>query len=242
MKPQQSTSASALLREVAVREHRALRAAGGARRVEDRREVVGLRVDGGEVVGLAVGALEQRPRPAASVSTVASGRSAATRSADSGWQTMTARLRVAEEVGELAFLVARIERQVHEPGAQAREIQRERLPALVDLGRDAVAGLATGRDQRVRDARRRGVEIVVVDDRTVRDQQAGLLGALGEMGAQQRVEIGVHAGPCRARVGARREGDITANFDAPHPLLGASRPRWPPRRRRATPSPPPCRA
>ena len=72
---------------------------------------------------------------------------------------MTARLRVAEEIGELALLVAGVERQVDEPGAQAREIERERLPALVDLHRDAIAGRATGIGERVGDARRRGVEL-----------------------------------------------------------------------------------
>ena len=136
---------------------------------------------------------------------MACGRSAPAVAADSGRQTMTARLGVAEEVRELALLIAGVERQVDEAGAQAREIERERFPAFLDLHGDAVAADATGIGQRVRKARGRGVELIVVDHRPVRDEQAGLAGALVEMRAEQGVQVGVHAsGAATAAITAQR--------------------------------------
>jgi hypothetical protein len=54
------TSVNALLREIAVRQHRALRTAGRPRRVENRGDVVRRRGDGIERRRLVVGAIEQR--------------------------------------------------------------------------------------------------------------------------------------------------------------------------------------
>ncbi len=114
-----------------------------------------------------------------------------------------ARLGVAEEIGELALLIAGVERQEHESGAQAAEIERQRLPALVDLRGDAVAVHAAGIAQHVGDSRRHALEVVVVDDRAVGDQQAGLFRVFGEMVGQEAVEIGVHGERRGARAAAR---------------------------------------
>ena len=175
-------------------EHRALRPSGRSGGVEDRRDVVGFRDDRVERRRPVVRPVEQRPFPARERQHL---RRGAERQRALGGSLSTddnRRLRVAEEIGELAPLVAGVERQVDEAGAQAGEIERERLPTLVHLHGDAIAALRTRLHQRVRDARRRGVEIVVVDDRTVRNQQAGLIRAFREMRGEEGVEVGVHPG------------------------------------------------
>jgi hypothetical protein len=50
----------------------------------------------------------------------------------------------------------------------------------------------------MRDPRRSGVELIVVDNRAIRDQETGLAEPLVEMTAEKRVEIGIH------HVGGRR--------------------------------------
>ena len=67
--------------------------------------------------------------------------SAAICSASSGRQTNSGRLGVAQEVADLAGGVGGVERQVDGTGPQRAEIDHQRLGALLDLGRDAVAGL-----------------------------------------------------------------------------------------------------
>ena len=175
-----------------MREHRALRAPGRARGVEDRGKVVRPRHHRREFGGRARRAFEQRAgtgreRQRDTLGTQRRHRFRGLRAADDH-----ARLGVAEEVRELALLVAGIERQEHEPGAQAAEIQGERLPALVDLRSDAVAGDAAIAAQHVGDSCRHALEIVVMNDRTAGNDEAGLLGVLREMVGEEAVEIRVH--------------------------------------------------
>ncbi len=106
----------------------------------------------------------------------------------------------AKKYASSAFLVPGVERQVHEPRAQAGEVERERLPAFVGLHGDAIADPGTGVDQRVGDARRERVQVVVMDHRAARNQDAGLFGVLREMIAQQRVQVRVHAVQRRATI------------------------------------------
>ena len=107
------------------------------------------------------------------------------------------RLRVGKEIRQLvralACLIAGIERKVDKAGTQAGEIERQRLPGLIDLHGHAVADVAAGRDQCVSDARGGSVEIVIADDRSAGNQHARLLRVLGKMIVQQRIQIGVHA-------------------------------------------------
>ena len=98
----------------------------------------------------------------------------------SGRQTMTRGVASSKKYCELGFLVAGVERQVHEPGAQAREIQRQHLPVLVGLHGDAIAGPQPARTSALRDARRRLRQLVVMDDRSAGNEQARLLGAATE--------------------------------------------------------------
>ncbi len=191
--------------EVPVRQHRALRAAGRARRVDDRREVVRPRRDGVERFLPSGRAIEER---AFAVTERQDGRLRPQRRDGLrrfGPADDDARLGVTEEIGELALLVARVERKVDEPGPQAAEVEGERFPALVDLRRDPVADPAAFIVERVGDLRRYRVEPVVMDDRPVRDEDARLPDMLVEMTAQERVEIGVHAGE---RTGPRRGADL----------------------------------
>ena len=152
-----------------------------------------------KVVGRSSARSSSVPFPLASVSTCASGRSASARSAEACSADDDRRLRVAEEIGELALLVARVERQVHEAGAQAGEIERERLPALVHLHGDAIAALRT----RVRPARARCAPTRRRDRRS---------------GRQDRPESAGRADPRfpgNARRGARRDWRSCGSVDEP---------------------------
>ena len=193
--------------EIAVGEHRALGPAGRPRCVEDRRELVRLRDDRVEIRVLARSGAQQRAFAACEREDRRFGTKRSDALRGLGPADDNGRLGVAEEIRELALLITGVERQVNEPRAQAREVECKRLPALVDLDGDAVAALRSGGSQRLRNARRHGVEIFVVDDPPVRDHQAGLLGALGKVGAQQRVEVGIHARWLERRVAVTR--DIT---------------------------------
>ena len=138
------------------RQHRALGAAGGAGRVED----------GGEIVGLArhVGEIRRRlarlrrsasPCPlASSVSTAATPRFAAISASPSrfaGSQT-TSRLGVADEIVELGQRIGGVERQEDRAGPQHGEIEQQIFRRLLDLHRDAVAGLDAAQHQHIGEA------------------------------------------------------------------------------------------
>ena len=103
-----------------------------------------------------------------------------------------ARLRVREEIVEFAALVAGVERQIDEARAQAGQIERQRLPVLVGLHRDTVALAASGGDQRMCNPRGHRLDVVVMDDPSVRNDKQRLLRAVGEVGFEQRVEVGIH--------------------------------------------------
>ncbi len=92
----------------------------------------------------------------------------------------------------LSPLVPGVQRQVDQARAQAGQIERQRLPAFVDLDRDAIALFASCVDEHVRDLRGCRIEIVVVNDGPSRDEKARLVRVVGEMVAQQRVQVGVH--------------------------------------------------
>ena len=130
-------------REIAMRQHRAFGAAGRARRVEDRRQVVRQRRR-----------RYRSPRPRRKRGRAGCrfsparrehrrlGRSATNRRRVLGRADDHARFGVAEEISEFALLVAGVQRQIDKTCAQACEIQRKCLPALLDLHCDAIAGHA----------------------------------------------------------------------------------------------------
>jgi hypothetical protein len=102
------------------------------------------------------------------------------------------RRRVVEKILELALLVADVERQVHEPGAKAGEIQRDDVPVLVALHGDPIAGAAARAHERVRDPCGRLRKLVIMDDGSVRNQQARLLGTRRKMRLDQRIQVRIH--------------------------------------------------
>jgi hypothetical protein len=154
-------------REVAVREHRALRAARRAGRVDDHGEVVAARI-GNRVHGrfrrsgvrerAVAGGIERQDRADLRLARARIERRAAFRPAHEH-----GRLGVTEEVRDLGGLIRGVERQVDEAAAQTREIQRERRGTLLDLRRDAVAGFRAGTRERMRDARGQCGHLAVAD-------------------------------------------------------------------------------
>ena len=157
------------------------------------------------------------PPLASSVSTVARSASVAITPRRSGRQTMTRGSASPKKYASSDLLVAGVERQVDEARAQAREVERQHLPVLVDLHGDAIARPAARRGQRVGDPRRQRREIVVVHDRPAGDQQARLLRRSREMALEQRVQIGVHRKAAHAvgsdRRAARTQPDVRLRPD-----------------------------
>jgi len=182
-----------IAREIAVAQHRTLGAAGRTRGVEDCRQVVRCGNDRVEGLGLIARELEQGAfaagkRQDSRFRPERGDRGGAFRSADND-----ARLGIAEKIRQLAFLVPRVQRQIGKSRAQARQIERERLPALVDLRRDAIAFFAARAEENVSDARSHRVEVVIVNHRASGMEDARLLVVFGEVIAQQRVQVGVHS-------------------------------------------------
>ena len=180
-------------RQIAVRERSALRPAGRARRVENCREVVRPRHHGFESGGFGCRTVVQF---AAAVRVdrqhrrfVRDRRHGAKRF---GPADDDARLCVVEKELELGPLVARIERQIDESCAQAREIERQHAPVLVGLHGNAVAGHAAGPNQRVREPCRFVGKVAVVDHRAVGRQNARHFPLAGKVSVDKRVQIGVH--------------------------------------------------
>ena len=127
---------------------------------------------------------------------------------------------VADEVLELAALVAGVERHVDEPGAQAAEVQRQRVGQLVDLRDHAVAGHAAGRDQHVGDARRPRRELApghrAGGNRSVSGQQQARRRCVRRVLLEAREEIGIQvqvllpAAKVRASCSARSASHASA--------------------------------
>ncbi len=204
-------------REIAVRQHRALGAPGRSRRVEDRREIVGPGHRVAEVRGLVARPVDEL----AAVGVQREHRRVAGERRDHAEALGPAddhpRRRIGEEVRELRLLVADVERKVDEARAQAREVERNHLPVLVDLDGNAIPGLAARTGQRVGDLRRQRREIVEVHDRPAGDQQARLLRRAREVTLDQRVQVGVHRKAAHAvgsdRRAARAQPDVRLRPD-----------------------------
>jgi hypothetical protein len=156
-----------------VREHRTLAAPGGAAGVEDGRQVVAAARRRRVRVGVEGGALEQR------AAAVVAEREHVARAGGKGDLAERAearrrahqhrRLGVAEEVLDLGRLVGAVQRQVDMAGAQHRQVQDERLDALVDLHRDPARRRQLQAVEQVGDHRAGAVEVApAVAQRRVR--------------------------------------------------------------------------
>ena len=143
--------------EVVVGQHRALRAPGGARRVEDRGEVVGPAVDRGERGRGIADAVGERA-VALSVEGLEAGRQrreafGAARIADE-----QRRARILDEVRDLVRGIGGVERQEDDAGSEGGEVEGEGLRCLLDLHRHPVAGPEADVGERARRRQRPGVE------------------------------------------------------------------------------------
>ena len=206
--------------EVVVGEHRALGLAGGARGVEERREVVGLARHGVEGVGHRAARLDQ-----GAVLSGAEGEGLADGVALAQPGDAVRRLRprhhqpglgVAEEVVELALGIRGVERQVDRARAQACEVEDERARRLLHLHRDAVAGRDAALAHQVRVAGRLGLDVGVGPRRAGRRFEAGGGAVGGEMCVKECVEVGVRHRSFRKagwmeRVPRRRNGSGQAD-------------------------------
>ena len=213
--------------QVAVRQHRALAAAGGSAGVHDGGQVVAAAHGRHVLVGVDGGALEQAAgaivvqredmRRACQERGPAQPAEAARGAHHHG------RLGVAQEEADLGILVGRIERQVHEAGTQHRQVQQQRLHRLVAMRRDARAGRQIEPGKQVRDARGSAVDVAprVVQRRAVGRLDRDAVQVGGKGGAQGRVEVLVdgHAGMirCAARCQPRwkRGGRFSMNAVTP---------------------------
>ena len=191
--------------EVAVGQHRALGAAGGARGVEQRREIVGRALHRREGFRSRVGRVRQAAlalgveRDERGAGLVRSGlqRLAPARVADED-----RRLGVADEVLDLGRGVAGVERQEDPAGAHRAEVEHDRLDRLLDLGGDPVAGLHAEAGEGVGHPAGAGDEVGIGDALAGGGLDRGG-GGVGDVVRQESEEIGVH-GVHRMRGGQDR--------------------------------------
>ena len=181
--------------EVRVGEHRALRLAGGARRVEQRGEVAGAAFDGVEGIRHRAARLDQGAVVAHSegerlVDAVpfAERRESFRRLGSSHHES---RLGIAEEVVQLPIRIRGVEREIDRARAQAREVEDECPRGLLHLHRDAVARRHAPFGHHVRTAGRRRLDVGPGPQHPVRGFEAGCGAVSGEMRFEECVEVGV---------------------------------------------------
>ncbi len=194
-----------IAQQVAVRQHRALAAPGGAAGVEDRRQVVGAFARRRVLLAHQRRAVEQ-----AAAAVVAEredvARAGLERQAREPGEVLRrahhhGRFGVADEVFDLGLLVGGVQRQVHIARALHCEVEHQRLDALFGLHRHARAGRQLQRDQQVGQHRRAALEVAP----GVVARRAGAVGGFD----RGRVEVG---GKGRAQ---RREQVRVAHHRAP---------------------------
>ena len=189
-------------------QHRALGAAGGARGVEQRREVVGRALDRREGFRRRVGRVRQAAlalgveRDERRARLVGRGlqRLAPGRVADEDRG-----LGVADEVLDLGRGVAGVERQEDAAGADRAEVEHDRLDRLLDLGGDPVAGLHAEADEGVGHPAGAGDEVGVGDALAGGGLDRGG-GGVGDVVREEGEEIGVHGVHRMRGVRTRRRG------------------------------------
>ena len=118
--------------------------------------------------------------------------SACVRPSERGCAITAPRLGVVEEVGDLAFLVGGVERQVDEPGAQAAEVEQQRLGGFLHLHRDAVAGLEAQRPRGATRSARSWPRLRRSSPRAPESRSSsGARAVRGKARCEERVEVGV---------------------------------------------------
>ena len=188
--------------EVAVREHRALAATGGARGVENGREVVGATAHGLESIAARGRCREQRTGAVVAQREEVPHAVAARDRRDPRFVGGAAhdqpRLGVAHEVLHFGALVGRVQRQIHEPRAKRCQIEHQRLGRLVHLHRNPGATRQAQRSKQVCEHRARALEVGPgVEQALARLDTAGR-GVGRKARRQLRVEVRVARGLRRA--------------------------------------------
>ena len=184
--------------QIAVAEHRALAAAGGAGGVEDRGQIAGrLRRDLVRV-GKMRGAVEQRAGAVVVQRedvrhALLEGELADPREVPAGADHHR-RLGVAQKIVQLGRLVGGVQRQVDEAGAQGRQVQHQRLDRLLGVRGHPAAGRDLQRLQQVGQHRGGAVEVApgVVQPAVGLDRDRVEVGGKG--GAQGGEEVGIGGG------------------------------------------------
>ena len=176
--------------------HRALGAARGAGGVEDRGEVVG---PGGGAADIGIAALAPLGEGARAVGVQGEDCTDAGLFGDGPDLVLAlrladrdARLRVAQEIGDLGRPIGGVERQVDGADAQAGEVEEDRLGRFLHLNGDAVAFFHAEAGQQPCHAAGEAFQIGVAVAATVRrlDEGRGPLGRKARL--EQRVEIVAH--------------------------------------------------
>ena len=185
-----------VVREVAVGEHGALGAPGGARGVEDRGEVAGGSRQRREGIRLRRGGIDQRAASVvvkfhyvrhAGLCRQFVGQRARLRPADE-----QAGFRIAEKELQFVALIGRVERQEHHAGANRRKVEHQRFRGLFHLRRNAVAGLQTQRHDQVGHAPRGALDVAVGPHPAVGQDHARRGGILRKVRGKQRIQVLVH--------------------------------------------------
>ena len=208
-----------------VRDHRALRTARRAGRVEQGRQIIDaarygavLAAPGRGEIGERAGAVGFEQQRRADPVLLRERRQLREARALAHQQR---RLRIAEKVVELGGRVARIERVIDRTGLQAGEIKHHVGQRFLDLDGHPVAGADTRRDQRIGHSRDSGGEVRVAGDCAVRRNE--YTPTSGSRRAAQAAHSGAtHASatPARDRIQHRasESGVRAATRSAPHSL------------------------
>ena len=196
--------------EVRVGEHRALRAAGRAGRIEDRGEIVGASLNPRKIRRLSLGKLDQRTPPGR---VERFDRRALGECRDTGSPRRVAddqpRFGVADEIGKLGKRVGGVEGQIDRPGAQAGEIEDERLGGLLGLDGDAVARFDAAGAESVGEAPREGDRFGIGEAAALAGLDQHLL-RFGERTEDAVEQVSVHLGGVQANSQSFRDRTIGA--------------------------------
>ncbi|MNI31128.1 hypothetical protein D3C73_850010 [compost metagenome] len=180
--------------QIAVRQHRALAAAGGAGRVQDGGQVFRLALHGLERLRQAARSVQQRAR-AVFVQRVDVRAAGLVGGALHPVLVLAGadhdgRLGIAQEVLDLGFAIGRVQRQVHQAGAQGGQVQQQRFRRLFYLHRHARPVGQVQRRQQVGQARGGAVDVIPGVFKVGRFQR-DFAAVFGKAALQDSIEIGV---------------------------------------------------